>query len=81
MLERLEERGLLERKVDREDRRRVTVSITARGRETVGGLQFWMASPITAAIQNMSAEDRTQFVAILDRFLSDVRGYQGGTYS
>jgi|SRR5579875_959707 len=80
VLERLEERGLLERQVDREDRRRVTVSITARGRETVGGLQFWMDSPITAAIQNMSDEDRTQFVAMLDRFLSDVRGYQGGSH-
>jgi DNA-binding MarR family transcriptional regulator len=80
VLERLEERALLERQVDRTDRRRVTVSITQRGRETVGGLQYWMGSPITAAIQKMTEEDRTQFTAMLDRFLSDVQGYRGGTH-
>lgn len=80
VLERLEERGLLERQVDRADRRRVTVSITARGRETVGGLQFWMGSPIKAAIQQMDDAGRAQFTAVLDRFLSDVQGYQGGAH-
>jgi DNA-binding MarR family transcriptional regulator len=80
VLERLEERALLERQVDRTDRRRVTVSITQQGRETVGGLQYWMGSPITAAIQKMTEEDRTQFTAMLDRFLSDVQGYRGGTH-
>jgi DNA-binding MarR family transcriptional regulator len=80
VLERLEERGLLERQVDQTDRRRVTVCITAGGRDTVGGLQFWMASPITAAIQKMGDEDRRQFTDMLDRFLADVQGYQGGTH-
>lgn len=81
VLERLEERALLERQVDRKDRRRVTVTLTGLGRETVGGLQFWMASPVMAAIDRMTDEDRRQFTDVLDRFLSDVRGYQGGTHS
>lgn len=80
VLERLEERQLLERQVDRADRRRVTVSITQRGRETVGGLQYWMGSPITAAIQKMTEEERTAFTTMLDRFLSDVQDYLGGTH-
>ncbi len=72
VLERLEARALLERTVDQQDRRRITVSLTGLGRETLGGIQFWMASPVVDAIAGMSEARRSQFTAVLEELLRDV---------
>lgn len=73
MMERLESNGLVDRTLDREDRRRILVQITDQGRDTLGGIDFWRRGPVVAALEAMSQEERIQFTQTLECFMRQVR--------
>lgn len=72
MMERLETGGLVERILDREDRRRILVSITATGRQVLGGLNL-QTGPIFEALETMSEGERDAFTESLESFIRHVR--------
>lgn len=65
LIERLEDRGLVERAPDPQDRRRVVVSLTDRGRSTLGGLHFWANSPVWRALAAMEPAERDAVATVL----------------
>jgi DNA-binding MarR family transcriptional regulator len=77
VVERLEARGLVERQVDRQDRRRVTVTLSDGGREIVGGLRLWMTSPIVGVIAAMSEEKRALLTDMLEELAQEMRRAAG----
>jgi len=73
MMEKLESQGWVERQLDRTDRRRIVVEITATGRELLGGIEDWHKDPVVRALAAMSDEERLQFTQIVDDFLDRVQ--------
>lgn len=73
LLERLDQRKLVERTIDPSDRRRITVTITEKGRSTIAGLDFWMKSPVMAAISRMSTDEQKALRVTLEQFSQKVR--------
>lgn len=73
VLERLESRELVQRTVDRHDRRRIWVRLTDQGRTTVSSLSSWFHTPLFAAIQHMRDKDLAEFTGVLERFSQAVR--------
>lgn len=69
MMERLQSNGLIERHLDRTDRRRIMVELTPLGKETLGNVNVFRKGPITAALESMSEDDRQQFSTALEKFL------------
>ncbi len=76
MMERLEAGGLVERTLDREDRRRILVSITARGVETLGGLDFWRKGAVAQALQAMSEAERDHLSQTLEDLTERLRAQE-----
>ncbi len=66
MMERLEAGGMVERDLDRQDRRRILVSITALGLETLGGLDFWRKGAVARTLQAMSQAERDRLSTTLE---------------
>ena len=54
LVDRLEERGLIARSRDAEDRRKVLVTLTAEGRQLIGAIPFLEGTPIRAAVDRMT---------------------------
>lgn len=73
MMERLESGGLVERTLDRDDRRRILVTLTEKGRKVLGGLDFWRESPVLKAITAMSEEERVRLTETLDCLIAHIR--------
>lgn len=73
ILERLETRGLVERVVDVHDRRRIWVHLTETGQTRVSSMTSWYTTPLFSAIQDMTDEERAEFVRVLDHYINKVR--------
>ena len=62
MLERLDKRGLVVRDVDREDRRRVRIAVTAAGESFLNALPALADSPLGQALEDLGADEREALV-------------------
>lgn len=69
MLRSLEGKGLVERVVDKKDRRCVTVKITESGIHLVGKLRAEMHTHASDMIDKLGEEDCTEFVRILKKII------------
>jgi DNA-binding MarR family transcriptional regulator len=68
LVDRLEERGLIERRRNDEDRRKVFVALTAEGRRLVSAIPFFEGSPIRTAVDRMTVADRERIAAAMREF-------------
>jgi DNA-binding MarR family transcriptional regulator len=68
LVDRLEERGLIERSRDAEDRRKVLASLTAEGRRLVSAIPFLDGTPIRTAVDRMKVSDRERIAAAMREF-------------
>jgi len=73
LVDRLEERGLIERRRDDDDRRKVLANLTAEGRRLVGEIPLLEGTPIRTAVERMTPADRTRIAAAMRDFTSAVR--------
>lgn len=73
VLERLEDRQLVSRSVDLDDRRRVLVTITDLGLKILGGLDFWLNSPVVEAVKTMTADERRRVIDGMECLAEHVR--------
>ena len=74
LVDRLEERQLLERSRGGKDRRKVMASLTAEGRRLVTGVPpIFDATAIRTAVDGMSPDDRERIAAALREFNAAVR--------
>lgn len=72
IVQRLEQRGLLERVHDREDRRVVKIFLTQQGRDLVQVLEPVVLAFHERLFQGFSAEEQRAFVAQLHHLMSNV---------
>ncbi|MEA2655406.1 MAG: Winged helix DNA-binding domain, partial [Chloroflexota bacterium] len=74
LVDRLEERGLIERRRDDEDRRKVVATVTDEGRRLVSAVvPFLEGTAIRTAVDRMSAGDRNRIAAAMRDFNAAVR--------
>lgn len=73
LVDRLEERGLIERGRDLEDRRKVVATITDKGKRLVSAIPFLDGTAIRVAVDRMKPADRDRIAAALREFNSAVR--------
>jgi DNA-binding MarR family transcriptional regulator len=73
LADRLEDRGLIERTRDDEDRRKVLVTLTAKGRRLVSEIPFLDGTPIRTAVARMPDADRERIAAAIREFNAAVR--------
>jgi DNA-binding MarR family transcriptional regulator len=71
ILRSLEKKGFITREVDRNDRRRVIVSITAEGKAHVDVEMDEMDAMIREVFLSLGEEDTNEFVRILDRVFEE----------
>jgi len=72
LADRLEERGLIARSRDAEDRRKVLVTLTAEGRRLVSAFPIFEGTPIRAAVDRMTVGDRERIAAAMREFSAAV---------
>lgn len=68
LIDRLEERGLIERRRDDEDRRKVLATITDEGRRLVSAIPFLEGTPIRTAVARMTVAERERIAAAMREF-------------
>jgi DNA-binding MarR family transcriptional regulator len=68
LVDRLEERALIERRRDDEDRRKVLATITPEGRRLVSAIPFLEGTPIRTAVDRMTAADRERIASAMREF-------------
>ena len=73
LLDRLEERGLVRRHRDRDDRRCVEIQLTAQGRHLVGAVRVLRDSPLRRAVEAMSDTEQRALAAALRRLAQTAR--------
>jgi DNA-binding MarR family transcriptional regulator len=73
LIDRLEERGLIERRRDDDDRRKVLATITPEGRRLVSAIPFLEGTPIRTAVERMTVADRERIAAAMHEFSAAVR--------
>lgn len=73
VIDRLEERGLIERRRDGADRRRVVAAILPRGRSLVSSLPILGGSAIEKAVERMDGAERERILAAFRAFNDAVR--------
>jgi DNA-binding MarR family transcriptional regulator len=73
LIDRLEERGLIGRRRDDEDRRKVMATITPEGRRIVSAIPFLEGTPIRQAVERMKVVDRERIAAAMREFSAAVK--------
>jgi DNA-binding MarR family transcriptional regulator len=73
LVDRLEERGLIERRRDDEDRRKVVATLTKKGTQLVSAIPFLEGTPIHTAVDRMTVADRERIAAAIRDFNAAVR--------
>jgi DNA-binding MarR family transcriptional regulator len=73
VVDRLEERGLVRRHRDRDDRRCVEVQLTAEGRHLLGTVRVLHDSPLRHAVEAMSVAEQRSLAASLHRLARSAR--------
>lgn len=73
LVDRLEERGLIARRRDDEDRRKVVAQLTEEGRRLVTAIPFLEGTAIRVAIERMKPSDRERIGAAMRDFHAAVR--------
>jgi DNA-binding MarR family transcriptional regulator len=73
MVDRLEERGLIERSRDESDRRKVLATITDEGRRLVSAVPFLEGTAIRIAVDRMRVADRERIATAMRDFNAAVR--------
>jgi DNA-binding MarR family transcriptional regulator len=76
VIDRLEERGLVERKRDEEDRRRVLLVITARGERLLGETRLLEGTNVHRAVEQMSPTERRRVTEALRLLVERVRALE-----
>ena len=77
ILDRLEDRRLLRRSRDEEDRRKVLVALLPEGRRVVGEIPLLGGSSLLAAVEELTGEQRRQVTAALRLLVDRVREVEG----
>ena len=73
LIDRLEERGLIERRRDAADRRKVVAAILPAGRRLISSLPQLERSPIGEAVLQLRPSDRKRIAAAFAEFVRAVR--------
>lgn len=73
LIDRLEERGLVERRRDQGDRRRVEAALLPKGQELIAGLPVLGGTPIWEAAHRLTPRQRESIAAALRDFVQAVR--------
>jgi DNA-binding MarR family transcriptional regulator len=73
LVDRLEERGLIKRHRDDDDRRKVVATVTDEGRRLVSAIPFLEGSSIRIAVDRMKVADRERIASALRDFNIAVR--------
>ena len=67
LLRRLESAGFVTADINREDRRKVDITITEAGRAVHARYRTAKLSPIIAALERLTVEERSQFMALVHK--------------
>jgi DNA-binding MarR family transcriptional regulator len=73
LVDRLEERGLIHRQRDADDRRKVVATLTDEGRQLLSAIPFLDGTAIRVAVERMKPADRERIAAALREFNAAVR--------
>jgi DNA-binding MarR family transcriptional regulator len=76
LVDRLEERGLIERRRSDDDRRKVVAVLTARGRELVTAVPLLEDTAIRLAVERMAPADRERIASALRELNQAVRAVE-----
>jgi trehalose 6-phosphate phosphatase len=69
ILRRLAQRGLLERRTDRHDRRRLQLLLTDAGRRAIRSTATTIEGPIQSVLRHTSARDRVAATSLIERLI------------
>lgn len=75
LIDRLEERGLIVRERDAEDRRRVAVKLLSAGRRLVGEQRMLRNTPVDLAIRSMTEEEQRTFAVVVRDLVERARSF------
>jgi DNA-binding MarR family transcriptional regulator len=73
LADRLEERGLIRRERDADDRRKVVATLTDEGRQLLSAIPFLDGTAIRVAVERMKPADRERIASAIREFNSAVR--------
>jgi DNA-binding MarR family transcriptional regulator len=77
LVDRLEERGLVVRSRDSEDRRRVTVELQPAGQRLLGETRMLRGSTLSRAVEAMAPEARNRLAESLEALIEATRALEG----
>ncbi|HBQ95830.1 MAG: MarR family transcriptional regulator [Firmicutes bacterium] len=78
VLERLESRQLIDRSIDREDRRRIWVSLTPQGRNMLDTIRPWEDSPLARALDTLPKDTLNRITEASTQIVEAVKALTEG---